>query len=496
METSNFKARMAKDTLLYAAAKILEGIIGLVTLSTFTILFKSEKYGDYNTIITTVNIACIFLLEWLVQSVFRYINSYSGKMKLTVFYSTVFTIWGAINSIVMIVSLSLVFALRNVLGESLFSLILASVFMLLGYSATRILFSLLGAARIIKLNLILSVLSAGLKLVATIVLVKAFNMGIFGAVLGNILVDSLSVFIIIWRLKLHNYIRLGFFSKRILNKFIKYGFPLVGLSLTMSMLNMSDRYIVRFFKGASQQGIYAGNYAVASAVFTMILFAVMRGVYPTILKSWKANDKSRTEEMLSHAVRYFLLIAVPSAVGLSVLSPYIARVMMEPEFHEGSSVIIWVSTGMFLLGLTEYCNKAWELTSSTGRIFKNSLISCGVNIAANLILVPIYGYKAAAVNTALAYLVYFLLAYTMGRKILKWTIPALVLARIFGSAGIMALVICAITAAVDVNLPILILLVLIGAATYFSVLFLTGEIKGEVRQIIAYVGKRFSGNRA
>ena len=59
----------------------------------------------------------------------------------------------------------------------------------------------------------------------------------------------------------------------------------------------------------------------------MILLAVMRGVYPTILLSWKENDLKKTRDLLSGAVRYFLIIGVPAVFGISILSGTISKIL-------------------------------------------------------------------------------------------------------------------------------------------------------------------------
>jgi O-antigen/teichoic acid export membrane protein len=216
----------------------------------------------------------------------------------------------------------------------------------------------------------------------------------------------------------------------------------------------------------------------------------MRGVYPNILKTLKQNEKNErnkkehTEELLSHAVRFFLLITVPAVIGISILSPVISKIL-DPLYTEGSSVIIWVSIGMFFLGLTEYNNKAWELTSSTGVIFRNSMLCCLFNIISNLILIRFFGYTIAAVNTAIAYFLYFLLSFFGGRKILKWHLSTINYIRIFGSATLMGVVLYIMTKAMPASIWMLIILVPAGMAIYGISLYLTGEIKTEVKQLAA-----------
>ncbi|HOJ12007.1 MAG TPA: oligosaccharide flippase family protein [Clostridiales bacterium] len=488
VNTYNVKGNMTKDTLLYLPAKAIEGIIGIATLYLFTRFFKPEEYGDYNLAVATVNITALFLFGWLFQAAYRYVNNFSGKRKISVFYSTIFSVWTVISISTTVIGLILLLILRNRFDSYTVKFILFSILMFFTYSITQILFALLSAARIIKLNLILSILSAALKLALTTLYVKVLDAGIISTVVSIVLVDAGVIGIIVFRLKIYRYISRHLFSRKVMKKFIQYGIPLVGVSLSLSLLSHSDRYIIKFFLGSEEVGIYTANYSIASSVFSMLLLAIMRGVYPTILKTWKQNNISLTEELLSNAVRFFLIITVPAVVGISILSPVISRIL-DPLYISGSSVIIYVSIGMFFLGLTEYNNKAWELTSSTGVIFRNSLLCCLFNIISNIILIPVAGYKAAAVNTALSYIFYFLLSFFGSRKILKWHLSTTNYLRIFGSAALMGLIIYTTTKVLSVNIPMLIVLVPAGMVVYGAGLYLTGEIKPEVRQLVAKVKK-------
>lgn len=478
------KTNMAKDTFLYLPAKTIEGIVGIITLSVYTNFFNTEEYGNLNLMIVTANIGALVLLGWLFQSAYRYINNFTGKKNFKIFYSTIFVGWASISCIALVVSLVALFLVKDLFTLQTTYLIIFGIAMFITYSMSQILFSMLSAARVIRLNLTLSVLSPLAKLIITIILNRYLNIGLISAAISITVVDLVVSLVIILRLRIYQYIDTSLFSREIMNQFVKYGTPLVGVSLSLSLLNYSDRYIIKWLSGSSNVGIYAANYSIASSVFSMLLLAIMRGVYPNILLMWKQNEKRRTEILLSHAVRFFLLIAVPAVVGISLLSPIIAQIL-NPKYAEGSSVIIWVSIGMFFLGLAEYNNKAWELTSGTGTIFRNSILCCLLNILSNLTLIRLFGYKAASINTAIAYFTYFLLSYFGGKKILSWKLSPLNYIRICGSAALMGLTLFIITKIIPAGISMLIVLVPAGMVVYGLSLYFSGEVKLEVKALLS-----------
>jgi O-antigen/teichoic acid export membrane protein len=296
-------------------------------------------------------------------------------------------------------------------------------------------------------------------------------------------------------MEIYKKIKLGMFSNKVFGKFLQFGMPLMGVGLTMSLLNLSDRYVIIFSLGASngatQAGIYTANYSIASAIFTMILMSVMRGVYPSILKAFRKSDKVQTEELLTHAVRYFILIALPAVIGLGVLSTQIAHLFFKNTVYwEGSFVMIWVGAGMFLLGLTEYCNKAWELSSSTKIMFRNSLISASLNITINILFVPKYGYQVAAYSTAIAYLLYFILSYTGSRKILTWHIPAKSYVKIILS-NIAMVIVLLILINITISSKIMIFVnIIAGGLTYFCCLYFSKEIRYDINKLLGVLNRK------
>ncbi len=495
METGKIKTSMARDTLLYLPAKAIEGIVGLITITYYTTFFAPEAYGTYNIIITSINISTLFFLGWLTQSIFRYVNSFKTANKQKLFYSTAFTSWLLINVSLLVLGTVAVLIVRGYVDPALTKMLIVSTFMFISYNTTQILFSLLGSLRRIKLNLAMSIYSISARLILTCIFVLLLKLGTNTAILAiisSLAIDITVIAIIVWRMEIYKKINIRIFSKRVFNKFLQFGMPLMGVGLTMSLLNMSDRFVIGAAKGLTEVGIYTANYSIASAVFTMILMAVMRGVYPSILKAFKKSDKELTEDLISHAVRYFILIALPAAVGLAILSGRIAHLLLDSRYWDGSFVMIWVSAGMFFLGLTEYCNKAWELTSSTKTMLRNSLISAVFNITVNIIFIPQFGYQVAAYSTTLAYILYFMLSFFGGRKILTWHLPIKSYARIIFSNAMMAIILILLIKFTASTKLMLFIEVIAGGITYFLCLYFSKEIRYEVDKLFGMIHGRIS----
>ncbi len=490
------KKIMAKDTALFLPAKIIEGLIGLATITLYTKFFAPEVYGYYGFITTTVNILSFLLLGWLIQSVYRYVNTFDNGKKRYLFFSTAFTLWCSINGIILVLGAVGIFIVNRGSERWVTELYILSLLMFVTYNTMQIFINLLSATRRKKLLLFTSICSVAAKLLLTVFFVYRYKTNSFtpaAAVLSNVLVDSSIILLIGFRLKITRYIRFSFFSAKVFKKFLAYGIPLVMVNLTNSLLSLSDRYIITPFAGADQLGIYHANYSISSTVFTLILSAVMRGVFPVILKNWRQSTKEQTEHLLSQAVRYYLMISMPALFGLSALAKTLSALFLDKAYFENGFVIIWVAAGMFFFGLAEYSNKAWELNQKTKPLFYNSLISSLVNIAINLLLVPVYGYRVAAVSTAISYLLYLLLSLIRSRKILKIHFKPASIVKILISCILMTIVVCLLLRLLSPSITVLVAVVLLGCLVYFASLFLLKEIDSEVNTFLNWVKQRKAG---
>ena len=102
------KGAMAKDTVIYMLAKGIEGVVGVVTMSVMTYLFATFQMGLYSTVNIAITTIGMVAIQWLVQSVLRYVNKYDILNQQKEFYSTVFSAWKSVNVGVALIALIII----------------------------------------------------------------------------------------------------------------------------------------------------------------------------------------------------------------------------------------------------------------------------------------------------------------------------------------------------------------------------------------------------
>lgn len=499
---ANQKGTMAKDTIIYMLAKGIEGIVGIVTMSVMTYLFITDQMGYYSTVNIAVTTIAMVAVQWLVQSVLRYINKYDIQNRHKEFYSTVFSAWLVVNVVVVVIAFFLMFLLKNCLSHydiiqrftSVYSyrVITMGILWFVTYNTAQLMISMLAAIRQARLNLILSMITVCGRLILMVLFCKLYGSKIEWIFLSYFITDAIVSIIGMLKLKIYKYLNFKNASREILVELKDYGMPLMGNQLATSVLNKSDIYIVTIIIGAGAAGIYQTNYSLIATAFTLLNASVMRGCYPTILRAWSEGDKPQTKKLIGDAVRFYLLVAVPAVLGVAAVNDILATALFESKYVEhhflgfyGNSVMFWVALGMTFLGLTEYSIKHWELNADTKAIFLRSLIGGVVNVGLNLVLIRITGnYFIAAITTFIGFFVYFILAKLGTRKHLGWNVKFIVYFRIILSALIMYIVILALKSILSYNKISLAICIICGIIVYGISLYLSGEVKNEVKLII------------
>ncbi|MCD7905622.1 MAG: lipopolysaccharide biosynthesis protein [Clostridiales bacterium] len=493
MEQGSGKGAMAKDTVIYMLAKGCEGVVGVLMVSAMSRIYVPEQMGIYSTVNIAVTTIAMFACQWLVQSVMRYINKYEMGGRLREFYSTAFFSWVRVNlAIIFLAAVFLIFingSGSGFLDAYSMPVLISACFMFITYSSAQLVIAMLAAVRWAKTNLFLSVVNICGKLVLLVLFNKLWGSRIEFIFISYCLLDLFSTVFGVYKLDMFKYIDHKGFDRKVFGDLFAYGFPLMGNLITTQILNKSDVYIITFFQGKGAAGIYSTNYSLVSSAFTMLSAAVMRGSYPTILRTWSEGKKEQAGKLVNEAVRMYLVLGVPAVCGVFALQDVISGVLFDPEYYSGNIIMGPVALGMMFLAVTEYSIKGWELNAMTKQIFYRSLIGGAVNVIINLIFVPLFGIITAAVSTFIGFFAYFLLARYGTRKLLRFKLPIKTYVRIIGSSLLMWLVLMLLKNILPQNILSLGGMVVFGIIIYFGTLIVSGELKGELAVVIKKKGR-------
>ena len=278
--------------------------------------------------------------------------------------------------------------------------------------------------------------------------------------------------------------RLRFFSRGLFGKFLKYGLPLMGVSISVTLLNQIDKYLVVGFFDMDVYGVYSSNNSIASGLFTMISVGIMRGVYPAVLRGWREGGQAAAKPLLDQGVRLYLLVAVPAVAGLTAVSLPLSRFLFAEGYEAGAPVIAYTALAMLFMGLTEYANKAYELEQSTGQVLQNSAIAAVIKVVSSIILLKAFGFTGGALGSVVAFASYFIITCVRVRRRFLFHVAPACVARIVVSALLCGAAAYACTLLPVGNILRLASAVVAGVVVYAVCIIASGEGREEMQTVM------------
>ena len=473
------KNTMTRDAMLFLPAKIIEGLLVIACSSLYTHLFYQSTVGTFNFINFNVQIAYLILAGWMANSATRYVGEEYHKDKGRGLFSTVATVYLLICAAVAVFS-----CIAAVVTHD--PLYLGFMTMFFSYTIFQILNSALIQLGRMKASISLSLLSAVLKLVVAYALVFGMDnpSSPFPAIAANTVADGIAGIGAVAALGLPAIVRLRFFSRGLFGKFLKYGLPLMGVSISVTLLNQIDKYLVVGFFDMDVYGVYSSNNSIASGLFTMISVGIMRGVYPAVLRGWREGGQAAAKPLLDQGVRLYLLVAVPAVAGLTAVSLPLSRFLFAEGYEAGAPVIAYTALAMLFMGLTEYANKAYELEQSTGQVLQNSAIAAVIKVVSSIILLKAFGFTGGALGSVVAFASYFIITCVRVRRRFLFHVAPACVARIVVSALLCGAAAYACTLLPVGNILRLASAVVAGVVVYAVCIIASGEGREEMQTVM------------
>lgn len=130
------------------------------------------------------------------------------------------------------------------------------------------------------------------------------------------------------------------------------------------------------------QGIYSTQYRTLVNVPTAISTAIASSMLPSLVTSFLAGEKDRMQQKVTMAVKFNMIIAFPSAVGMAVLSTPIIRVLFRnsANYQMGSMMMILGSSCIVFYALSTVTSGVLQSIDQMSLPVLHSLISLIIHI--------------------------------------------------------------------------------------------------------------------
>lgn len=393
-----------RGTAVYGAVGFSQRALTFLLLPLYTRAIGPDEYGQLALIWTLTGALTIALSFGLETAIFRtYFRLADDPRERDSFISTLavflFVAPSLMAGALLLAGLPLIGRWDALsMDVALIGLLAASIYV----SATVLPLALLRAEErlgdYVKLNVLHLVVYTGL----TVTLVVGFDAGVRGWMISYLVAALVLVPLGVAVVRTHWTPHL---APRHLLAALAFGLPLVPHLFAHWGLSLSDRAILSAWVDASELGVYNLGYQVG-AIASLFIVALNQSILPDYGRAL-TNVSARRE--LARLVTYHVHLVAFAGLGTALLGPHVIRFVTPESYSRAADVIPWIALGSVFYGLYVIrMNAVTMIAGETRWVWIATLLAASVNVMLNLLLVPVWGIMAAAINTAVGYAVLFL----------------------------------------------------------------------------------------
>ena len=397
--------------------------IGLLTLSSFatkllsfflvplyTNILTTTEYGTYDLFNTTIGVLLPILTLNIQEAVMRFSldSKYDKKSIVTVaarylMVSNVIVIGGlllnTIFNISIIVKQYSIYFFLMFLSQSLSGMITMYI---------------RGIDKIADLS-VSSLIASAITICLNVSFLAFFHWGLVGYFLANILGPLFQSVYLIFKAHIIKDLSFEKKYKNETKEMIGYSKPLIANSIAWWVNNASDRYIVVFFCGLAENGIYS----VASKIPSIL------NIFQTIFnQAWtlsavKDFDSEDNSGFFTNTYKAYNCMLTIICSGIILTDQILAKFLYAKDFFIAWKYVPWLTIAILFGALSGYIGGFFAAVKDSKIFSKSTVYGAITNIILNLLLTPFIGALGAAIATTGSYIEVWLFRYIHSKKYIR-----------------------------------------------------------------------------
>ncbi len=411
-KTDKYK-KLASNTIIFAIGTFSSKLLSLVMTFFYTRVLDTSSYGGATLIQNAVNILVPIVTLAVNSAALRFAldktenkkSVFSTGLATTLIGFAIFCFFSPLVGKITI----------NDFNFGQYTLIL--YLMLLGSSLRQLCQQFVRGCGHVKLFAIDGVVATATSAGFTFLYLGGFNWGIYGYILAIFTSDMLSVVFLFIGAKLWRYVDFHHsLKKKTVSPMLKYCIPLIPTIILWWIINVSDQYMVTYFNGVAESGLYTSAYKIPNLI---IIFASI------FIDAWQLSivDEYESDNKTDFFSRIFSIysgtLIVIGAFIVTFCRP-ITSIYLGSDYYES-----WHYVPILLIATSFSClvNFLASVYMAEKKSMLSMITACAgavVNVVLNLILIPQYGSYGAAIATAVSFITVFIIRLVNTRKYVKF----------------------------------------------------------------------------
>lgn len=392
---------LVKNTFVLSLGSLLSKLTSLVMLPLLTAYMTKTEYGTYDLINTIMSLVIPIVTVRIEAAAFRFMIQYrNDNAKLKQIVSTIL-LFSVFSSGIAISLIAVIF--RS-------SLFWDKMLMML-YITMNIFFSdLTQIARGYSYNLKYSsatIINSIMNMVLAVLFVRIMRLGLTGLLLALFIAEVAAVSYLNISLNLKKVFSHKNFSMEKLKEMVQYSWPMVPNTLSLWVMNLSDRLIVTKYLGLEQNAVYTVANKIPS------LLGMVQGVF---ISAWQENasiavsDKD-SGEYYSNIFDSYVRVLVGILCCIIGVSPVLFSILIKGDYSEAKTQMPMLFASVFFSAVSSFLGGIYVAHKRTKNVGMTTVAAAAVNFLLDICFVEKTGLYAASTSTLASYV--FLTLYRM-----------------------------------------------------------------------------------
>lgn len=197
----------------------------------------------------------------------------------------------------------------------------------------------------------------------------------------------------------------------------KYNISTMSVSLLLLSLYHTDIIILQYYEGMAKTGLYK-----AALILAEFLWLAPMSVQIVLLHSsselWDQGDTEGLSNLSSKAARYSFLFTTLLVLGLAALATPFVVTYYGPQFSEAAKPLVLLLPGALGFAVARPIMSVNQGQQDLRTVVAATGTASIVNILLNIILIPKFGMRGAAIATSVGYgsmfFLHLMVAYRLG----------------------------------------------------------------------------------
>ncbi len=419
---NNSMKEFFSQTAIYGIGLFINRFLSFMLIPLYTFFYTPAELGMLNIVLSLWLFISVFYVFGMESSFIKFFTEEKTPERKKKIYSTT-VISLLLTSVIFSAAIYLLSGSISDLikfehpekGQYLVKLLSALLFF---DTISRFPLLLLRAELNPKKYITISTISIVINLILNVIFIIVLKLGVESVIYAYIISFLFSFIYGIFITRDFFGLKLNFETAKRLSVF---GSNFIFIGLFILIIDVSDRFFLKYFFDESVVGIYSTNYRLASAM-GLIISAFKFSFTPYFLNiAENPDNKKIVSSIFTNYVfaglLFFLIFAllIPPAVTFKAGEFSI----LNDKYWSGLFILPIILLSYFFSGLFTTFNAAPFFKSKTGYMLLVSIEGVLANIILNFVLIPPLGMAGAAFATLISYILMYVHIYFISQKVYR-----------------------------------------------------------------------------